>query len=368
MDAIHSVNKLQVFYREHRVGAISRTPDNTRCTFEYAPEWLAHGFSISPLQLPLCADLFIAEPTPFYGNFGIFEDSLPDGYGRFLLNRMLRQHGIDELSLTPLQRLAIVGSSGMGALRYEPEMMPTEQFLLPELNTLQQMALDVLAEKTTEGADTLYLSSGNSGGCRPKCLYHDEDGQWLVKFRHTYDPMDMGVQEYYCNQLARRCGIEVPDFKLLNDTYFASKRFDMSSDGRPLHMATAAALLNENIYPPKTDYKVLLALTGYITQSPAEVEQMFRRMVFNVLIGNKDDHAKNFSFVHRDDGWHLAPAYDLTRCVHGYNGEHATSVMGHGKPSEADMIAAAESIRILPTRAREIICELRTLTQTPFGQ
>ena len=153
-------------------------------------------------------------------------------------------------------------------------------------------------------------------------------------------------------------------FDLLNDTYFANKRFDISSDGRPLHMATAAALLNENIYPPKTDYKVLLALTGYITQSPTEVEQMFRRMVFNVLIGNKDDHAKNFSFVHLDDGWHLAPAYDLTRCVQGYNGEHATSVMGHGSPSEVDMIAAAESIRILPTRAREIICELRTLTQT----
>ena len=129
-------------------------------------------------------------------------------------------------------------------------------------------------------------------------------------------------------------------------------------------MATAAALLNENIYPPKTDYKVLLALTGYITQSPAEVEQMFRRMVFNVLIGNKDDHAKNFSFVHLDDGWHLAPAYDLTRCVQGYNGEHATSVMGKGTPSESDMIAVAESIRILPTRAREIIRELRTLTQT----
>lgn len=359
MDAIHSVNKLQVFYHDQRVGTIARTPDNMRCTFEYAPEWLVHGFSISPLQIPLRSDLFIAEPTPFYGNFGIFEDSLPDGYGRFLLNRMLRQRGIDELSLTPLQRLAIVGSSGMGALRYEPEMMPNEQFLLPELNTLQQMALDVLAERTVEGAETLYLSSGNSGGCRPKCMYHDEEGQWLVKFRHTYDPMDMGVQEYHCNQLARKCGIEVPEFKLLSDTYFASKRFDISSDGQPLHVATAAALLNENIYPPKTDYKVLLALTGYITQSPLEVEQMFRRMVFNVLIGNKDDHAKNFSFVHLENGWHLAPAYDLTRCVQGYNGEHATAVMGHGNPTEEDMLAAAASIRISPTRAREIVRELR---------
>ena len=367
MDAITSVNKLQVFFRHQLVGTLGRTPDHTRCTFQYAPEWLRIGFSISPLELPLRAELFIAEPTPFYGNFGVFEDSLPDGYGRYLLNRLLQKHGIDELSLSPLQRLAIVGSSGMGALRYEPEMIEAEKHLLPELSTLQQMALDVLSEKTTEGVDTLYYNSGNSGGCRPKCLYRDDEGQWLVKFRHTYDPLDMGVQEYRYNQLAEACGIIVPKYKLLNGSYFASKRFDLDADGRPLHVATAAALLRENIHPPKTDYKVLLALTGFITQSPSEVEQMFRRMVFNVLIGNKDDHAKNFSFIHTDDGWHLAPAYDLTRCVQGYNGEHATSVMGSGTPTEADMLNVAESIRIPRTRAMEIIRELRSITY-PFEQ
>ena len=359
MDAIHSVNKLLVFYRQQWVGTIGRTPDNTRCTFQYAPEWLQMGFSISPLELPLRADLFIAQPTPFYGNFGIFEDSLPDGYGRYLLNRLLQRYGMDELSLSPLQRLAIVGSSGMGALRYEPELIEAEKHLLPELNTLQQMALDVLSEKTTEGVDTLYYNSGNSGGCRPKCLYLDEEGQWLVKFRHTYDPIDMGEQEYRYNQLAESCGIIVPQYKLLNGRYFASKRFDIDVDGQALHVATAAALLCENIHPPKTDYKVLLALTGYITQSPGEVEQMFRRMVFNVLIGNKDDHAKNFSFIHLEDGWHLSPAYDLTRCVQGYNGEHATSVMGNGFPTESDMLKAAESIRISRARAMEIIREMK---------
>ena len=247
----------------------------------------------------------------------------------------------------------------MGALRYEPEMIEAEKHLLPELNTLQQMALDVLSEKTTEGVDTLYYNSGNSGGCRPKCLYRDDEGQWLVKFRHTYDPIDMGEQEYRYNQLAEACGIIVPQYKLLSGRYFASKRFDIDTAGQALHGATAAALLCENIHPPKTDYKVLLALTGYITQSPDEVEQMFRRMVFNVLISNKDDHAKNFSFIHLEDGWHLAPAYDLTRCVQGYNGEHATSVMGNGFPTESDMLKAAESIRISRARAMEIIREMK---------
>ena len=362
MDAIRSVNKLQVFCHNQLVGTLSRTPDNKRCTFEYANSWLANGFSISPLELPLRAGLFIADSTPFYGNFGIFEDSLPDGYGRFLLNRLLRKHGIDEMSLTPLQRLAIVGSAGMGALRYEPRLLEYEQHILPELHTLQQLALDVLSEKTTEGADTLYFNSGNSGGCRPKCLYRDGEGQWLVKFRHTYDPHDIGLEEYRYNQLAKACGIEITECKLLNNTYFASKRFDLLPDGEPLHVATAAALLRENIHPPKTDYKVLLALTGFLTQSTIAVEQMFRRMVFNVLIENKDDHAKNFSFIHLDDGWHLAPAYDLTCCAQGYNGEHATSIMGRGLPRREDVLAAAESIRIPRTRAQKIIEEMEQIT------
>ncbi len=118
---MNSINKLYVKYHGKPVGELTMTPDGKRCVFRYNKEWLASGFSISPLDLPLKSDLFIASERPFWGNFGIFEDSLPDGYGRYLLNRMLRQQGIDESQLTPLQRLSIVGSSGMGALCYEPE-------------------------------------------------------------------------------------------------------------------------------------------------------------------------------------------------------------------------------------------------------
>ena len=190
------VDKLTVMYRDRKVGELTLTPDRRRCAFQYDKNWLVSGFSISPLDLPLKPDLFIASPEPFYGNFGIFEDRLPDGYGRYLLNRILRKEKIDDSTLTPLQRLSIVGRTGMGALSYVPESYIGEDKTLPELDELQELALAVLCEKTDEGEEVLYFNSGNSGGCRPKCLYRDADGVWLVKFRHTYDPADMGKTEY----------------------------------------------------------------------------------------------------------------------------------------------------------------------------
>ena len=115
------INKLIVTYHSRSVGTLSMTPDNRLCAFQYDREWLADGFSISPLDLPLKPDLFIAKPQPFWGNFGVFEDSLPDGYGRYLLHRLLKKQGVNDNELTPLQRLSIVGTSGVGALCYIPE-------------------------------------------------------------------------------------------------------------------------------------------------------------------------------------------------------------------------------------------------------
>ncbi|WP_044262255.1 type II toxin-antitoxin system HipA family toxin [Bacteroides timonensis] len=348
------VNKLTVTYHTRNVGTLSMTPDNRLCAFQYDKEWLATGFSISPFDLPLKSDLFIAKPEPFWGNFGIFEDSLPDGYGRYLLNRLLKKQGINDDELTPLQRLSIVGTSGMGALCYLPETYVGEEKALPELDDLQQMALNVLSEKSEKDEDILYFNSGNSGGCRPKCLLQDAEGSWLVKFRHTYDPKNMGRMEFRYNEIARKCGIAVPDFKLMEGKYFASKRFDIEN-GIRLHIATSGALLNESILQPRLEYKTLLHLTGYLTQDPKQVDEMFRRMAFNVLTENKDDHAKNFTFICREGVWSLAPAYDLTRCSNGYNGEHATSVNKQGNPSIEDMLTVGESIRISRKRGLEIL-------------
>lgn len=358
MGEMNSVDKIFVKYHGRLVGELTQTPDGKRCVFHYDKEWLAAGFSISPLDLPLKSDLFVAPERPFWGNFGIFEDSLPDGYGRYLLNRMLRGQGIDETSLTPLQRLSIVGHAGMGALCYEPETKMESTTERLAFDRIQEMALDVLSERNENDADALYYRSGNSGGCRPKCLYHDDTGDWLVKFRHTYDPKDFGATEYRYNEIARKCGIEVPDFRLMEGKYFATRRFDLV-DGERFHVATAGALLNESINIPKLDYKTLLHLTGYLTQDPKQVEAMFRLMAFNVFTDNKDDHAKNFSFIYRDGRWRLAPAYDLTPVPEGYHGEHATSVNGNGKPTVSDMLAVGENIRIPKKRGGEIIDSVR---------
>jgi serine/threonine-protein kinase HipA len=351
------VSKLKVTYRDRTVGTLSMTPDNRLCAFQYEKGWLASGFSISPFELPLKSDLFIGKTEPFKGNFGIFEDSLPDGYGRYLLSRLLKKQGIDDAGLTPIQRLSIVGCSGMGALCYIPETYVGDKKSLPELADLQQMALDVLSGKSDKDDDILYFNSGNSGGCRPKCLIQDAEGSWLVKFRHTYDPKDMGTMEYHYNEIAHRCGITVPDFKLMEGKYFATKRFDIENGSR-LHIATAGALLNESILQPKLEYKTLLHLTGFLTQDPIQVDEIFRRMVFNVLAHNKDDHAKNFSFICKEGVWSLAPAYDLTLCTNGYNGEHATSVNNQGNPTIEDMLVVGESIRIPRKRGLDMIQQI----------
>lgn len=352
------VDKLSVFYRDLLVGLLRMSPDGRRCVFQYDRDWLRTGFSISPRQLPLKDELFIAPEEPFYGNFGIFEDSLPDGYGRYLLHRILKKQGISDSSLSPLQRLSIVGSSGMGALSYLPESYVSEDKELPDLDALQESALAVLSEKQSDDAELLYFNSGNSGGCRPKCLMSDAEGHWLVKFRHSYDPKDMGSMEYQYNQAARACGLEVPDFKLIRGKYFASKRFDINAKGQREHIATAGALLNESIRQPKLDYRNLLALTGFLTQSSAQVEEMYRRMIFNILTSNKDDHAKNFSFICRAGVWRLAPAYDLTLCESGYRGEHATSINGKGTPSLDDVLKVGTGIKMHRTRCLEIIDEM----------
>lgn len=352
---IKNVQAVSVVYHGRKVGTLSMGNRST-CQFEYDKEWLSNGFSISPLQLPLKAGLFTANYQPFNGNFGIFEDSLPGGYGEYLLRKVLKNSGIEPLGLTPVQWLSIVGSSGMGALCYEPETKLIREDSQRSLDEMQQMALDVLSEKTNENAEMLYFKSGNSGGVRPKCIFSDAEGHWLVKFRHTYDPKNIGQLEYDYNKVARQCGIDVPDFKLIEGKYFAVKRFDIE-DGVRLHVATASALLNEPITPPKMEYHNLLQLTGYLTQSSEAVEQQFRRMVFNVFSHNMDDHARNFSFICREGKWSLAPAYDLTNDA--TLGEHASTINFKGLPSEEDMITLGMNIRMSRERCQQIVEEVK---------
>lgn len=356
---IKNIHAVSVMYHGRKVGTLSMGNRST-CQFEYDKDWLSNGFSISPLQLPLKAGLFSADYQPFNGNFGVFEDSLPGGYGEYLLRKVLKDSGIDPQGLTPVQWLSIVGSSGMGALCYVPETKLIREDGQRSFDEMQQMALDVLSEKTNDNADMLYFKSGNSGGVRPKCIFSDADGHWLVKFRHTYDPKNIGQLEYDYNKVARQCGIDVPDFKLIEGKYFAVRRFDIENDVR-LHIVTASALLNEPITPPKMEYHNLLQLTGYLTQSPKAVEQQFRRMAFNVFAHNMDDHARNFSFICRDGEWSLAPAYDLTNDA--TLGEHASTINFKGIPTDEDMITVGMNIRMSRERCQQIIKEVKEETR-----
>ena len=205
---ISDVKKIKVLYRNVEVGILQSDPASGICVFEYDKSWLSEGFSISPTELPLQSGLFYGDKDKFGGSFAIFEDSLPDGYGLYLIDRILRRQNRSLRDLTPLQRLSIIGKDGMGALSYIP-MMPDIKHQRElegdsELDMLQEEALKVLSERNTGDATLLYYNSANSGGARPKTAMRADDGShWLVKFRHTYDSSDIGKQEYLYMRTAK---------------------------------------------------------------------------------------------------------------------------------------------------------------------
>lgn len=362
------VKKIQVLYRNLPVGILQMDASRGVCVFEYEKSWLADGFSLSPTELPLQSGLMYADKDKLGGVFATFEDSLPDGYGLYLLDRILRKQGFSLEELTPLQRLSIIGNGGMGALTYQPVMtgfqaqaeLEGEQ----QLDYLQEEALKVLSEKSGGDASLLYYNSSNSGGARPKTVMRAQDGShWLVKFRHTYDPADIGQTELLYMQTARECGITIPRIGLVRDKYFAIERFDYAPDGKRLHVLTASALLKTDFRNQDVDYTNLLALTGYLTQDPVQVEEMFRRMVMNLVAVNRDDHAKNFSFIFDAGKWSLAPAYDITYSPAGTNGEHATSLFYHGNPGLDLVLKAGTGIRIPESRCLEIIRQVQSVCE-----
>ena len=357
------VKKINVLLRDEPVGTLQRDPANGVCVFEYDKGWLANGFSLSPTELPLQSGLFYADKDKFGGGFAVFEDSLPDGYGLYLLDRMLRKQNTSLMELNPLQRLSIIGTAGMGALTYLPMMTgfhaQKELEDIAQLDHLQEEALKVLSEKEVGDESYLYYNSANSGGARPKTALRSRDGShWLVKFRHVYDPEDIGKSEFLYMKTARACGITIPRIGLVKDRYFAIERFDFAPDGKKRHVVTAAALLKTDFRKQDVDYINLLALTGYLTQDPGQVEEMFRRMVMNLVAVNKDDHSKNFSFLCDDGKWSLAPAYDITYSPLGSNGEHATSLFYNGNPGFDLVLKAGTEIRIPESTCRTIIKEV----------
>ncbi len=358
---------LDVFCKGRQVGTLAEEK-NGSVVFAYSDGWLREGFPISPFFLPLKAGVQTprSQFARSYGLSGIFADSLPDAWGRLLLDRYLKSIGITDISR--LDRLAYVGSSGMGALEYYPEHRADYSVSGLDYDEIAASCGKVLAEKPVEDLDLLFRLGGSSGGTRPKILLEEDGRHWIVKFPAANDPLGSGKREYEYSLCARDCGIIMTETQLIPSKvcsgYFKTERFDRTAGGK-VFTATAAGLLEVDFRAPSCDYSSYMKLISILTKENKEqLLQMYRVMCFNVLAHNRDDHAKNFSFLYDDAaGWRLAPAYDLTYS-NTYFGEQTTSVNGKGKNiTDSDLIAVGTQAGLRKKLCTEVLAEIREKVQ-----
>jgi serine/threonine-protein kinase HipA len=340
--------------------------------FEYDTDFISTGLQISPFRLPLKPGLIRAEPRLFEGLFGVFNDSLPDGWGRLLLDRKLRSQQIDPARCSPLDRLCAVGQQAIGALTYLPDYSDTTHQDAPlDLAGLAEQA--ALIQDSTEFSEQLFRLNGSSAGARPKALIglHEQVSHiipgvgdlptgfqhWIVKFNQAYDDPQAGLIEYAYAQMAQLAGVEMPEVRLLQQRYFATRRFDRQHNQRR-HILSACGLLHADFRAPCLDYQDLIRACFVLTRSVREVEKLYRLAVFNVLSHNRDDHAKNFSFILDKTGtWTFSPAYDITYSS-GPNGEQSTLLMGASEQfTQQHLLDLAKLADIKPNKATQIVAQ-----------
>lgn len=360
---MNGIKKVSVFYKEQLVGILAETKEGS-VAFEYDKNWLLHGFSISPLKLPLNDTVFIAKRDPFEGIHGVFADSLPDGWGRLLVDRLLLKNKINPYEINNLVRLAIVGKNGMGALTYEPVWNIGEKQTITDYDKIAIECKKMLKTDMSDNLDELFRLGGSSGGARPKILTRIDNEEWIIKFPASVDKEDIGLQEYLYAKCAQKCGIEMPEVRLfpskLCEGYFGVKRFDRVTDEKGqeqrVHMLSVSAILETSHRIPNLDYHILMKLTRQLTRDMDELWKLFRLMCFNVFAHNRDDHSKNFSYVYceKTNEWKLSPAYDLTYS-NSIGGEHATCVNGNGVPSKEDIMAVANEAGLDEKKAKKIM-------------
>ncbi len=353
------INVIEVVWQDRLVGRLALTKDGL-CAFEYSAEHLQNGVSVSPFELPLRSGVTIAKPSPFSGGFGVFDDSLPDGWGRLVLDRYLQKQGVNPRSLTILDRLALVGTTGRGALEFRPDHSVITKQDYADFEQLALEAEQILSSEEYDGSgiEEFQYRGGSPGGARPKIFTKYEDKEWLVKFRAQGDSKNIGQEEYHYSLLAKRCGVEMPETRLFENKYFGVERFDRTSTGK-LHIVSVAGLIGADYRLPSIDYIHIFQICASLTHSVAEMWKIYRLMVFNYLIDNKDDHAKNFAFIYRGAEWHFAPAYDLLPSS-GINGYRTTSINDSIVPVKEDLFAVAEKAGLDKKEARYIYEEMRT--------
>jgi serine/threonine-protein kinase HipA len=319
--------------------------------FKYHPDFISCGLEISPFKMKLSNEILTQKETHFEGLFGVFSDSIPDGWGRLLLDRKLLSMGVNLNDITPLDRLAYIDKNSAGAISYEPEHVNNyANFNAVDLDQISNEIETVLNGTSEDIIEELFKLGGSSGGARPKILvgfnpktkellYGKSDlpqgfEHWIVKFPSSNDLTDIALIEYTYNQMAQAAGIEINEFRLFKSKkgryFFGSKRFDRIYNEK-LHLHSVAGLLHDNFRMSTLDYGHIMDCAFTLEKDFNVFIKVLRLATFNVLAHNRDDHSKNFSFLMDKNGhWKLAPAYDLTFSNSSY-GFHSTTVAGESK-------------------------------------
>ncbi len=357
-----SIKQIEVVYDNKTVGRLALTKERL-CVFEYSADWLHTGFSISPFELPLRSGVFWAKPRPFDGGFGVFDDCLPDGWGLLVLDGYLQQNGVNPHTLSLLDRFAIVGSTGRGALEFRPDKSVTPVQEYADFEKLALEAEQILGSEDYNADDIkeFQYRGGSPGGARPKISAWYDDKEWFVKFRARGDAKRVGLDEYNYSLLAKECGVEMPQTRLFENKYFGAERFDRSPSGK-LHVVSMAGLIGADYRIPSIDYTHIFQACAALTHNVSQMWKVYRLMVFNYLIDNKDDHAKNFAFIYRNNDWHFAPAYDLLPSD-GINGFRTTSINDSIEPTESDIFAVAAKSGLNPKEAATIFTAMRDIVR-----
>ncbi|QEW06313.1 type II toxin-antitoxin system HipA family toxin [Nitrincola iocasae] len=349
---------INITYQAHEVGAVSFDTDRGVGAFEYDPNFIKTGIELSPIKMPLSRRIYSFPELDFHtfkGLPGLIADSLPDDFGNAVLNAWIAGQGRSPNDITPLQRLQFTGKRGMGALEYTPatqlrSLNASQPVDIQSLISIAQDILDArdhfeieLKQNGLEDREAMMslLSVGMSaGGARPKAvLAFNKDftqvrsGQtavpegfthYLMKFdgvsehnknRETFgDPLGYGAMEYIYHLMAEKCGIDMMPCQLLPEgsrRHFITQRFDRIKN-KKIHIQTLNGLAHVDYKKPGSfSYAELFGIARQLRLSATEAEQLLKRMTFNIIARNHDDHSKNFAFMFKNERWSLAPAYDL---------------------------------------------------------
>lgn len=367
---------VNVFYHKSnekiKVGRLAL--NNRKIYFEYDSSFLKTGIKLSPYKLPFKKGVFTDTDNIFDGLFGLFADSLPDGWGKLLIDRYLMSQDFKLSEITALDRLMLIGEFGIGALSYTPVIETTNSNEILNLDQLADSSLEILKGISEKDIESLVANNGSSAGTRPKIMIQLNDNNeilsgnqklqegyehYMVKFPSHLDHLEIGKLEYIYSLMAKDSGIQIPQTKLLRgekNNYFAIKRFDRDKDDR-IHIHSLGALVHSDFRLPTIDYDDILSLTLHLTKDVNELKKAFKLAVFNLFTHNRDDHAKNFSFLlDSNNNWKLSPAYDLT-FSYGLRGEHSTTYLNEGKNptiNHLEKLALKHSINGYKTIIKEI--------------